>query len=385
MPYTGNVVYNFFDNLLPDNPVIRDRVMSKFGVDVDHPFDILAVIGDDCIGAIQLHQQGHASNVKQLEGDVLSEEQISNLLRGYRENPLGMEDDSDFRISLAGVQEKMALLSVDNQWLKPRKATPTTHILKLPVGVIENPSGNIDLTNSCENEFLCLELLRLAGIDSAESEILTFEDQKVLSVKRFDRRFSSDQSWIIRLPQEDFCQALNLPSSKKYQSDGGPSITDCINLLKNSDAGRDDLVAFMKTQVMFFLMDAIDGHAKNFSIALLAGNTFRMTPIYDVLSLHMIDNKQLRHKARMAMSWQGESGNQYFKMKDIQPRHILTTSSLLGLKDEISSYIEFLYEQAGDINRQLYNVAKSAGIDNALTDRLSTGFTDKLAMVHGHL
>jgi len=101
-----------------------------------------------------------------------------------------MSNDDDFRISIAGAQEKMALLWHNNQWQRPIGATPTSHILKLPIGKIEH--NNIDLSDSNENEWLCLEILRAFGLPVPEIKIETFEDMKALIVKRFDRRPNMD-------------------------------------------------------------------------------------------------------------------------------------------------------------------------------------------------
>lgn len=336
--YTGHEVYNYFDNLLPDNPVVRERVMAKFAVPVDHPFDILVAIGHDCVGALQLASE-RSEYKPQIEATPLTEHEVASQLRRYRESPMGMEEDDDFRISLAGVQEKTALLYQNGNWFKPQATTATTHILKLPVGVIHNASGNIDLTGSCDNEWTCLEVIRHFGIPTTRAWVQDFEDQRVLVVERFDRRWTSKQDWVLRLPQEDFCQALNLPSSKKYQIDHGPGMLDCLRLLQNSSRTYEDRVNFIKTQVLFLLLSAPDGHAKNFSVHLQAGDNFSLTPVYDVLSTYPIDNKQLKHRAKLAMGWMGTTKGYRYKIQDIQLRHILFTAKKLGLLDEVEAFI----------------------------------------------
>ena len=321
--YSGDLVYNFFDNLLPDNDRIRKKIQSRFQVGTPHAFDLLAAIGNDCVGAIQLSSD-KPENVKKIQYDRLTEIEVINILTSYKESPLGMiNPEDDFRISLAGAQEKTALLNIDNQWLKPVGITPTTHIIKLPIGEI--PNANIDLTESCENEFICLELARAFGFDVANSTVESFGEQRALVVERFDRRFSKDKSWIMRLPQEDFCQALGYSSAQKYQADGGPDIKSCMNLLLSSSI-KSDRNTFFKTQIFFWLLAAIDGHAKNFSVFLEAGNRFRMTPLYDVLSAYpIISNKGLqRQKIKMAMSVKGK--NVHWHWDTIQPRHFLSTA-----------------------------------------------------------
>ena len=329
--YSGDLVYNFFDNLLPDNPNIRNKIQARFNIGSGHAFDLLAEIGKDCVGAIQLSSK-QPESINRLNYKVLSDQDLEKLLQGYKYTALGMEsDDDDFRISIAGAQEKTALLKIGQQWAKPIGSTPTSHIIKLPMG--ELPQVGIDLTDSCENEFVCLELARAFGLNVANSEVLYFGEQKVLSVERFDRRYASDGSWLMRLPQEDFCQAMGVSSAQKYQSDGGPGITDCLNLLTAS-SNRKDRETFFKTQIFFWLIAAIDGHGKNFSVFLEPDNSYRMTPMYDVLSAFPlmstsesknVSKKPLQpQKITMAMSLKGK--NTHWKWKGIQPRHFISTA-----------------------------------------------------------
>ncbi len=109
------------------------------------------------MGAIQLYpEHADVAPVKQVNAVPASDEEIEQLLLGYREAPLGMEVGiDDFRISLAGAQEKTALLWFGNQWCRPQGSTPTSHIIKLPIGHIAH--NNLDFSESCENEWLCLQ------------------------------------------------------------------------------------------------------------------------------------------------------------------------------------------------------------------------------------
>jgi serine/threonine-protein kinase HipA len=363
--YNGHEVYNYFDNLLPDNPVVRERVMAKFTVPVDHPFDILAAIGHDCVGALQLLPQKSEYQTV-IEANPLSEHDVANQLRRYRENPMGMEEDDDFRISLAGVQEKTALLYREGTWSKPHGATATTHILKLPVGVIHNASGNIDLTGSCDNEWTCLEIIRHFDISTAQARVENFEEQRVLVVERFDRRWTSKRDWILRLPQEDFCQAMNLPSSKKYQADHGPGMVECLSLLQNSANAYQDKVNFIKAQILFLLLSAPDGHAKNFSVHLQPGDNFSLTPVYDVLSTFPIENKQLKHRAKLAMGWMGTTKGYRYKLQDIQLRHILFTAKKVGLLEEVETFIDNIEANTASALTLTETGAKQQNIDMAI-------------------
>ena len=159
--------------------------------------------------------------------------------------------------------------------------TPTTHIFKLPPGLVS--ARKADMRTSVENEWLCAQLLRAYGLPIAETAMGQFEDQKALIVTRFDRQRVVEGYWL-RLPQEDFCQALGRPSEAKYESDGGPGHAEVIEKLLLSDNAETDLVTFFRSQLLFWMLAATDGHAKNFSLRLLPGGRYELTPLYDVLS-----------------------------------------------------------------------------------------------------
>lgn len=278
--YRGVQVYNFFDNLLPDNEAIRARIQARFRLASKQPFDLLASIGRDCIGAIQLYPENSVIlPINQITAEPLEEAEIASLLMGYKLAPQGMAAETDdFRISLAGAQEKTALLWYREQWHRPQGSTPTSHIIKLPIGHLAQ--NNIDLSESSENEWLCLQIAKAFGFPVANAELARFGEQNTLVVERFDRRWSKDGSWLMRLPQEDFCQALGIAPALKYESDGGPGIADGMKLLLGSQQANQDRETFFRSQILFWLLAAIDGHAKNFSLFIETGSAYRMTPLY---------------------------------------------------------------------------------------------------------
>lgn len=349
--HKGAVVYNFFDNLLPDNKEIRQRIQKRFATKTDQSFDLLACIGQDCVGAIQLLSEATAVNVKAIEYTPVNEHEIAEILRNYQTLPLGMSKDDDFRISLAGAQEKTAFLWYDEQWQRPLGSTPTTHIFKQPIGHIKH--AGIDLTESVKNEWLCLEIIRAFGLPVPNAEIQTFEDKEVLVVERFDREFSADQTWIIRHPQEDMCQALGFAPALKYESDTGPGIAGIMELLRSSITPVKDRRQFMQTVFLFWIMAAIDGHAKNFSVFLLNKGRFKITPVYDVMSAYPIANtRQLELKSiKMAMALHGK--NTHYKHHEIMPRHWLDESKrvhfpeseMMDIMEETSKKIDAVIEQ----------------------------------------
>ena len=317
--HKGDVVYNYFDNLLPDSMDIRNRIQAKFGAKTNQPFDLLSCIGNDCVGAIQLTSGRTGLDVKKIEGIPLNESEIAEELRNYKALPLGMSKDREFRISIAGVQEKTALLMQEGQWRRPVGTTPTTHILKLPIGRIDH--AGIDLSDSTENEWLCLEILRSFGLPVAVATIENFENIKVLVVERFDRKFAENKSWIIRHPVEDMCQASGIAPALKYENEGGPGITKIMAVLRSSLRPENDRFQFMRTVFLFWLLGAIDGHAKNFSIFLHQGGRFELTPVYDVISAYpLAEKRQIEYRnLKMAMALRGK--NVHYAWHEIMPRH----------------------------------------------------------------
>jgi serine/threonine-protein kinase HipA len=351
--YVGDVVENFFENLLPDSQPIRSRIQARFSAKSNRCFDLLWHVGRDCVGALQLLPEDEISiDVRHIDATELTESQIADTLRNYATMPLGMKGDDDFRISIAGAQEKTAFLQLNAKWHRPMGVTPTSHIFKLPIGRI-NHSG-MDLTDSVENEWLCLRILKAYGVPVADTEIAFFEDVKVLVVQRFDRRWADDRSWLIRLPQEDMCQALNIPPALKYESDGGPGIERIMTLLLGSVNALADRHLFLRTQVLFWLLGAIDGHGKNFSIVLLPGGSYQLTPIYDVMSAYpLLAKRQIEpQKMRMAMAVRGKSS--HYHWDKILHRHWLSTAHTCRFPtDEMETIIQDLLEKMDMVIEQV--------------------------------
>ena len=166
----GPVVANWFDNLLPDNDSIRKRLSRRFRTRNAETFTLLEAVGRDCVGAVQLLPENMApEGWDRVDCEPLTTQQVHALLGAVpSETALGMggDDDDLFRISLAGAQEKTALTKVGRRWCRPHGATPTTHIFKLPLGLVGG-SRRVDLSDSVENEWLCAEILRAMGLPVA--------------------------------------------------------------------------------------------------------------------------------------------------------------------------------------------------------------------------
>ncbi|MRW83740.1 type II toxin-antitoxin system HipA family toxin [Pseudoduganella sp. FT26W] len=320
--HRGHTVRNYFENLLPDSVEIRERLAQRYGARSTGAFDMLAQLGRDCVGALQLLPVGAAPATAAIEPPELTNAEVADVLRAAtsadRRSP-----SHDLRVAIAGAQEKTALLYFDGQWRLPSGSMPSTHILKLPMGLVGNQK--IDLRDSIENEWLCSLILRAYGLPVARCEPLQFEDQWALVVERFDRAWSygASGSWLSRLPQDDVCQAMGFPPALKYESDGGPGIDRILSFLDGALDPERDKRTFFQAQVLFWMLCAPDGHAKNFSFHLLPGGRFHLAPIYDVLSAYPLlghgPNKWSPSRVKMAMALR--SKNTHYHMREIQRRH----------------------------------------------------------------
>lgn len=343
--HRGEKVRYYFENLLPDSQKIRERLAAKYSAASQQAFDLLREIGRDCVGALQLLPEDETpQDVRAIHGQPLDEADIERVLQNVvrSDGAANQDDDADFRISIAGAQEKTALLWHEGRWQRPLGATPSTHIFKLPLGLVGNL--RVDLRDSVENEWLCSRVLHAYGVPVADCEMMRFGDQQALVVRRFDRSLARDRSWIARIPQEDFCQVLGQPSWRKYEADGGPGMADILRVLENSTEREADREAFYRAQLLFWMLAATDGHAKNFSVFIGVGGSYRMTPLYDVLSTWPVAGSRAgripSQKLKLAMAVRGKSN--HYRIAEIQRRHWNAMARSTGLGSDFEPRIEAL-------------------------------------------
>jgi serine/threonine-protein kinase HipA len=376
--YRGPVVERFFENLLPDSKDIRHRIRLRFRAKSDKAFDLLTQIGSDCIGAIQLTTFDDAPEVRKINGTPIDEKGIAELLNKTVSAPtVGRieDEEEDLRFSLPGAHEKTALLRVDGKWLRPHGATPTTHILKLPIG---NAAPGVDMHTSIENEWLCAQILRAYGVDAADCWMDQFCDQETLVVERFDRRMSRDRGWILRLPQEDLCQATATGRDQKYESDGGPSIEKIMDVLLGAMQPEQDRLDFYRTQILFWMLCAIDGHAKNFGIFLEAGGQYRLTPRYDVLSAFPVLGSKAGHlsphKVKMAMGVRGD-GRRHYRWDSILLRHWQSQAKRCGMSAKFDSILTALLQDTPRVIAQVESILPT-GFPASVQEPILKGLTE---------
>jgi serine/threonine-protein kinase HipA len=285
--------------LLPDNEAVLARWARQFHVSASSAFSLLATqIGEDCAGAVRFAAPEKIDRVLARPGEVtwLTEDEVGQRLRDLREDStswLGRSFTGQF--SLAGAQAKTALLHKDGRWGVPSGSAATTHILKPAVAGFDDH----DL-----NEHLCLDAARRAGLVAVRTKVSRFGDESAIVVDRYDRREVAGE--IIRIHQEDLCQALGLPPTRKYQNERGPGPADIAKLLRSAMSPRvaDDAVwRFTDALIWNWLIAGTDAHAKNYSL-LLAGDQVRLAPLYDLASALPYDVHE--RKLRLAMKIGGD-------------------------------------------------------------------------------
>ncbi|MDW9273381.1 type II toxin-antitoxin system HipA family toxin [Escherichia coli] len=347
---TSDAVFNFFDNLLPDSPIVRDRIVKRYHAKSRQPFDLLSEIGRDSVGAVTSLPENETITRPIMAWEKLTEARLEEVLTAYKADiPLGMiREENDFRISVAGAQEKTALLRIGNDWCIPKGITPTTHIIKLPIGEIRQPNATLDLSQSVDNEYYCLLLAKELGLNVPDAEIIKAGNVRALAVERFDRRWNAERTVLLRLPQEDMCQTFGLPSSVKYESDGGPG----------------------------------DGHAKNFSVFIQAGGSYRLTPFYDIISAFPVLGGTGIHISdlKLAMGLNASKGKKT-AIDKIYPRHFLATAKVLRFP-EVQMH-EILSDFARMIPAALDNVKTSLPTD--FPENVVTAVETNVLRLHGRL
>ena len=372
--WSGESAASFFDGLLPDDRTVREKIAAREHADSAGIFDLLAVLGRDCVGALRFVPEGdNPGDPAKMTYRSVSDEEIARRIASLGKAPLGVHaDDDDFRISIAGVQEKTAFLRIDDGWQLPVGSTPTSHIFKPAMKT--GPNG-AEFSDTPWNEWLCLNLCRALGLEAENAEVLMIDGKPVIVVERFDRTWRDGV--LYRLPQEDLCQAMGVPPSRKYQSEGGPGITDVLQFLNGSESPREDRLKFMKAQIVFWLLGAIDGHAKNFSIFITPGG-YKLTPLYDVMSASPYPQFS-DHKVKLAMAV-GDS--RHYRLKEIMPRHFYQTARKAGLRDEdVDDILLGLASRMDDAIAEIAKLAADTGVPESTYKPVLAGVRDRARLI----
>ena len=355
------VVQAFLWGLLPDNERVLDRWAKKFQVSARNVFALISHVGEDCAGAIQFVRPDRLEALKSGKDDIvewLDEPAIAKRLQTLREDHAAWRLPRDTgQFSLAGAQPKTALLLQKGRWGIPSGRIPTTHILKPPTGHFDGHA---------ENEHLCLLLARHLGLPVADTKVMRFEKEIAIVIERYDRQISGND--IVRIHQEDICQARGILPTKKYQNEGGPSPLDIIELLRTYSTDREaDVDTFIDALGFNWLIAGTDAHAKNYSLLLAEGPNVRLAPLYDIASILPYDEVDLQ-KIKLAM----KIGDEY-KLSQIGLRQWQKFARETRLDaDKVRAGIIQMAEQLPDFVTAVQAQAKKDGLDNAIIGRLTT-------------
>lgn len=377
--HAHEAVESFLWGLLPDNENVLSRWARERHISSRNPFALLAHVGEDCAGAVQIVAPERSHEIEgpgPVKVGWLTKSNVAERLRTLRSDETAWSRaDDEGRFSLAGAQPKIALFYELGRWGIPIGRTPTTHILKPPTGAFH---GQI------ENEHFCLQLAQALGLPVAHSTIVRFGDETAIAVERYDRvrmtpemaaamaasaaanaaeaavraadpaneldpaaaseaameaadaaaraaGFSqlAETQPVLRLHQEDMCQALGVRPHAKYQNEGGPSPEQIADLLReHSDAPEQDVATFWDAILFNWLIGGSDGHAKNYSILHAAGGRVRLAPLYDLASALPYPSLNTP-RLKLAMKIGG-----HYRLQDIGVRELRKLANGMGRSED---------------------------------------------------
>lgn len=308
MPLTQNVhkglrITDWLKNLLPDNEAVLARWGTQYKVSPNNPFALLEHVGRDVAGAVQFVPEGDQSELGKGGIVSISTNDIETRLKVLESDPAAWNAATrQGQFSLPGAQPKTALRLTGDAWGEPWGAEPTTHIIKPPSRTWHHQEIN---------EHLCLATSREIGIPTAHSELKMFGSKRALVVERFDRIHTP--RGLVRVHQEDLCQALGLSSLKKYESDKGPGpgpgakeVIELFRKTMNPIEAEKAIEVFIQALAFAWVIGGTDAHAKNYGL-LLSGSDVRLAPLYDLNSILPYEVSEFRDlKAGQVGSLDGE-------------------------------------------------------------------------------
>lgn len=370
MPLTAkdhrrSAIEAFLWGLLPDNERVLDRWAAKFHVSARNVFALLSHVGEDCAGAIQLVTPDRLDVLRsgaEDEVEWLKESDMAERLETLRTDPAAWRLPSDTgQFSLAGAQPKTALLLRGKRWGIPSGRLPTTHILKPPTGAFDGHA---------ENEHICLMLARSLGLPAVQSQVMRFGEEIAIVIERYDRLRQGND--IVRVHQEDICQALGIMPTKKYQNEGGPSPAAIVGLLRAVSTDREaDVETFVAALGFNWLIGGTDAHAKNYSL-LLSGPQVRLAPLYDVASI-LPYGKFDKHKVKLAMKIGGE-----YKLDQIGLRQWEKLAREMRLDaDAFLARLDTMVQQLPDEVSAAQALARRQGLDAPAIERLAARLIER--------
>ena len=270
----------FFSGLLPEEDS-RKKIADYLHISETSTLKLLEALGGECAGVISILREDEDNSFSKETSykldsknyELLDDNRLSEFIEKMNTRPLIKADDK-LRLSLAGAQEKLALAKINGEWYLPLNGAPSTHILK--------PARAGSLSSLAQNEYICMKLAKSFGLPVPDVDLLNIAGKDIFVVERYDRIKEADS--IQRLHQEDFCQALGIMSTSKYQNDGGPGIADIFNtILKVCTVPALESQKFLRYVLFNYVMGNCDSHGKNYSL-IYRNNRVELSPLYDVVS-----------------------------------------------------------------------------------------------------
>jgi serine/threonine-protein kinase HipA len=350
--YSDQETRAFFSALLPDDRV-RTKIAQELGISSENDFALLEILGGDCAGSVSL-QKNLKLKTANKKAKELNEQQIQNILGLLKTKPLLTK--FGIRLSLAGAQSKIALLFKNRKFYLPGSHDITTHIIK------PNIEGFQD---SVYNEYFCMKLAQLCELNVADVELKNSESNPYLIITRYDRHRAGNGR-LSRIHQEDFCQAMGILPTKKYQKEGGPGVKACVTLLdKYASQPAHDKLHFIDSFLFNFFIGNNDAHAKNFSLIHNATGV-HLAPLYDILSTEIYT----KLSREMAMKF----GSKYQAHK-INAFDINHCAEDLGIKPKF--FISRIKHMKALISKHIYELVG----DTEIKDKIITVFNKRAVML----
>lgn len=264
--------YRFFANLLPPQ-VVRQRLGASLHLSRNNVFGFLKAIGGDCAGAVSLCPAWIRPSPQNVESmRELSDAEAVEILKSLKRRPLYAAGEKGYRYSGAGAQDKLIARIRDGHVILPLYGTPSTHIIKPPADGFED---------SVHNEYFCQKLAAEIGLFASKAEILELDGGLYYAAERYDREIVDGKPR--RLHQEDFCQLLSVDPETKYESDGGPSIRQCMEVSRKMRLPPTSQLALVDSVIFNYIIGNADAHAKNHSVV-YRGSRADFAPLYDLVS-----------------------------------------------------------------------------------------------------
>lgn len=331
--FLHEIVEPFFSGLLPED-VVRTKIAKILKTDSQNTFELLKQIGSDCAGAISTYPpESNPLGQPLQEYKILENNKAIEVLLDLKKRPLYIGED-DFRVSGSGAQDKLIACVIDNKIALPLHGTPSTHIIK------PNIEGYKDTTY---NELFCMKLAALCGLRTPNTFIKKINNIPFYVVERYDRKLNNE-TWE-RIHQEDFCQILKIMPQKKYESDGGPSLKDCFNLLKYHELPASNTIDFLDLVIFNYLIGNGDAHGKNFSV-LYEQKLPTLSPCYDLMCTAILAPYYRKHNMAMRL------GSKKYLMCNVTRNSFITLAETTGFRED------FILKRVDNLSNSIIENAK---------------------------